>query len=128
MHYEKLRSTLVGYQLRILLLLVAILHSEFDSALSAAVESKFDALAGKRIVQLAKLHFKKDILPGEKAVFDAAQDGEVAYCESEPYREIRADRLAWLCTDKQASALVSRKGVQISGATIKRDLDLNWAI
>ena len=83
MPYEKLRLTLVGYQLRILLLLVGILPWEFDSALSAAAESKFDALAGKRIVQPAKLHFKEDkrpILPGEKAVFDAAQDGEVAYC------------------------------------------------
>jgi sRNA-binding regulator protein Hfq len=42
-------------------------------------------------------------------------------------RVIRADLLAWLCTDAEASAMVTHKGIWIKGARIDGELDLEYA-
>ena len=39
---------------------------------------------------------------------------------------MRADRLMWLCTDGKAAALVTQRGIRISGATIEEAVDLEW--
>lgn len=40
---------------------------------------------------------------------------------------VRAEVLSWLCTDKQAAALVTNRGVLISGGEIEGELDLSFA-
>ena len=42
-------------------------------------------------------------------------------------RKLDADRIRWLCTHEDASALVSYKGIQICGARIEGRLDLEHA-
>lgn len=40
-----------------------------------------------------------------------------------PEREIRAEFLRWICTDKKVSELIDGRGIQIYGAKIKGELD-----
>jgi hypothetical protein len=42
-------------------------------------------------------------------------------------RIIRADFIEWLCTDPQASSLISRKGIQLQGFRIDGTLNLQYA-
>jgi sRNA-binding regulator protein Hfq len=42
-------------------------------------------------------------------------------------RTINADRIEWLCCDKQAKQLVTDRGIQVIGAKIKGTLDLSFA-
>ncbi len=43
-------------------------------------------------------------------------------------RMLKADRIAWLCTDPEASAMVTHKGIRVKGARIDGELDLEFAI
>ncbi len=43
-------------------------------------------------------------------------------------RVIRADLIAWLCTDRRALELATHRGIQITGARIEGELDLSFAI
>ena len=42
-------------------------------------------------------------------------------------RVIRAECVAWLCTDPEASAMVTHKGIRVKGARIDGELDLVYA-
>ena len=42
-------------------------------------------------------------------------------------RVVRADRIAWLCTDRQAKDLISSQGAQLAGARIEGELVLSHA-
>jgi hypothetical protein len=81
------------------------------------------------------------ISPSEQNLLDAVANGEVAdysegnATENKPAdaagwrdrRIVRAKVIEWLCTDKEASALVSRQGIRIKGARIEARIDLTNA-
>ena len=115
------------YPFRICILLTVIFALKCENTLSAGQQPKVDTPSGNRIAKLAKLHFQKEkepILPAERKLFEAAEIGEVPqFRESD---SIRADRLVWLCTDKQALASMSHRGVRFSGGNVQGDFDLDW--
>jgi hypothetical protein len=78
---------------------------------------------------LAANRFDQDISLAEEKLFDAASNGKEADCTSllEGDRIIRGDRLSWLCTNPDASAQVTSRGVSIVGAQIDGELKLEWA-
>jgi len=82
-----------------------------------------------KLLELAAARFYQDIWPAEQRVFEAVASGEVADCIelAEKDRIIRADRLSWLCTNREASAQVTHRGLSISGAKIDGKVDLAWA-
>jgi hypothetical protein len=79
--------------------------------------------------QLAEGRFDQDIWPAEQKLFEAAASGEDADCTEfeEKDRIIRADRLSWLCTNPEAAAQATHRGLSIIGADIAGNLDLRWA-
>lgn len=92
-----------------------------------------------KLLQLATEHFSNDLSIGEKALFVSAakRDAILAYpakSENEmnianaaawsSNRTLRANRLAWLCTDPVASALVTSRGIEIVGFRIDGVLNL----
>jgi hypothetical protein len=95
--------------------------------------------AETNLLQLAREHFTNGLTLAEITMFESASSGRVALYvgegDDDPVRSdswgtnrvIRADRLAWLCTDPVASALVNYRGISISGARIEGILDLSWA-
>jgi sRNA-binding regulator protein Hfq len=97
--------------------------------------------AETNLLQLAKERFTNDLSVAEEKLFRAVARGEEFHFttgsakEDDPAnssnwgkdRVIRADRLAWLCTDAAASALVTYRGISISGLRIEGVLDLEWA-
>jgi hypothetical protein len=87
-----------------------------------------EAPARPKLLELAARRFDT-ISPAEQKLFDAAADGKDADCASLPERDrvIQADRFVWLCTNSDASAQVTYRGVSIVGAEIDGKLDLEWA-
>ena len=87
-----------------------------------------DTPATPKLPDLAKSRFGP-ISPAEQKLFEAAADGNDADCTSlsQSDRIIHADRLLWLCTDPDASALVRYRGVSIIRAEIDGEVDLEWA-
>ncbi len=78
--------------------------------LTRAEEKLFKAVANSQFA---------DYRTGDKKKDDPAQGdkwGEL--------RTLRADRIAWLCTDDHAFRFVGHKGIQIIGAKIEGELDL----
>ncbi len=94
-----------------------------------------------KLLELASEKFG-ELTEAEKKLFAATANGELADYSSEKEedndpasaknwddsRTLKADHIAWLCTDKQASELITRKGIQIAGARIDGELDLAFAI
>jgi hypothetical protein len=86
-----------------------------------------DAVTSLKPLQLATMRFG-DISPAEKKLLGAAAIGQEADCTSlSDGRAIRGELLRWLCTDPEASAQVTYRGVSIVGAKIDGKLDLKWA-
>lgn len=91
------------------------------------------------LTKLAQKQFP-DLTDGEKKLFSQVSQGyHVVYLRHPqekvnptdvvgPGRLIRASRIAWLCQDKQASALIGHRGIGIVGAHIVEDLDLSSSI
>jgi hypothetical protein len=65
------------------------------------------------IIELALTRFNQDVLPAEKKLFQSAEVGAPADCSafSQNGRTIRSDRLSWLCTDREATAHITSRGV-----------------
>ncbi|MFH1716155.1 MAG: hypothetical protein ABIF19_02290 [Planctomycetota bacterium] len=96
--------------------------------------------AAAELLKLAEEKFGK-LRKCEKELFQAVANGQTADYSSKdekkndpakaakwgPSRILNADRIAWLCTDKQASQLVTHRGIQIKGARIDDRLDLLFA-
>ena len=84
--------------------------------------------ARPKLPELAASRFD-NISPAEQKLFDATADGKDADCTSlsEKDRVIQAERLVWLCTNPDASAQVTYRGVSIVGAQIEGELNLQWA-
>jgi hypothetical protein len=87
-----------------------------------------DIPAKSKLLDLAKNRFD-EISPAEQKLFDAAAAGKDADCTGliEKERVVRGDRFVWLCTDPDASAQVTYRGISIGGAEIKGKVDLEWA-
>ncbi len=59
---------------------------------------------------------------------DSEEDNDPAGAEKwGDERVLKADRIAWLCTDSQASGLVTCRGIVVKGARIDGELDLELA-
>ena len=96
-----------------------------------------------QLLQLANDYFREQggLTTAETTVFKNASHGVVADFrhkstkEDDPAfadgwggdREVRANRLEWLCNDPEASRLVSPRGLQIVGAHITDRVDLSQA-
>ncbi len=57
---------------------------------------------------------------------NAADDDPAGADDWPKGRALRADRIEWLCTDSEATALVTHRGVWITGARIEGDIDLKF--
>ena len=95
-----------------------------------------------KLLELARAKFApRQLSLAEEKLFRAAQTGEQASARLgdkirddpanagnwEASRVVRAECIAWLCTDREASALVAHRGIQIIGMRIDGQLDLNYA-
>ncbi len=92
------------------------------------------------LLKLARQHFGK-LTQAETKLFNAVAKGEPAvYLAKDPTKDdpalgdqwgkprtLLADRIEWLCTDREASQFVGHKGIQIIGAKIEGHLDLMFA-
>jgi sRNA-binding regulator protein Hfq len=81
-----------------------------------------------KLLELAKQKFATLSEPDTK-LFLAVGKGEPAdYSEKEgEERNVKANHIEWLCTDKRASKLVTHRGIQIKGAHVEGKLDLSFA-
>ena len=64
----------------------------------------------------------------EEKLANAAAAGETANCADLPAddKNIRGDLLSWLCTNPQATAQLTYRGVSVDGAEIIGRVDLEW--
>jgi len=95
--------------------------------------------AASELIKLAEKKFGK-LTVAEKKLFRAAAKGEMADYSPRskkpidpahaakwgPSRVLLADRIAWLCTDKQALQLVAHRGIRITGARVDDELDISY--
>jgi hypothetical protein len=112
---------------------ILILTCEAKNAVDVKNYAGADSIVAADVAhlfQIAKIYFKRTkepILPAERKLFEAAIKGDVAVCFAEPNHVIRADHLVWLCCDKEASRLVSYKGIAISDAIIDGEVNMDFA-
>jgi len=93
------------------------------------------------LLDLARKKFGT-LTEAEENLFQKVVNGETADCSDsseknkdpngakewdEETRVIRAKCIAWLCTDPEASAMVTHKGIRVKGARIDGELDLEFA-
>ena len=93
------------------------------------------------LVELAKKHFD-DLSEAEIKFFTAIEKEEIADYTSSNEEEnnpenadqwgndrvLHAKTIKWLCTDPKAAKLVTYKGIQIKGARIEGELNLQFAV
>ena len=82
---------------------------------------KFGALSG------AEEKLFRAVANGEKADYSAGTDEDNDPAKAKDWgeeRRLKADRIVWLCSDKQARKLVADKGIWAQGAFIEGKLDL----
>ncbi len=92
------------------------------------------------LLKLARERFQ-NLSPTEEKLFRAVAKGEQAdFCAASKEgndpnhadkwpaeRTLKADRIAWLCTDPSASRLVTHHGIAVAGARVDGMLNLEWA-
>jgi len=91
------------------------------------------------LLGLAEIEFKK-LSKAEVEFFTKTAKGEEANYQSGDEldnpekaddwgdeRVLQADRIEWLCTDKEASKHITHKGLQVAGIRVDRELDLAYA-
>jgi len=108
------------------------------------VSSAAETNSSKELLELARARFKGELLPllpSEESLFTAVANGEPKNYndpsgkDNDPAnadnwasdRVLRASRIAWLCTDRRAAALVTYRGLAVTGARIDEKLDLDFA-
>ncbi len=94
-----------------------------------------------KLLELARERFGS-ISKAEEKLFRKVVNGELADCSDrleenndpnrakdwdKKKRAIRAECVTWLCTEPEASALVTHKGIRVKGARIDGELDLAYA-
>lgn len=94
----------------------------------------------EELLELAREKFGK-LTEAEEKLFRGAANGEgpdynprgkkpidpANTAKWSPSRVLLADRIAWLCTNRQASQFVTHRGIQIRGARIDEEFDLQHA-
>ena len=79
------------------------------------------------LLELAKKKFgAQNLRPSEQTLFISTDKGEQAVGDS-TNNLVRAEYLSWLCTDREASARVTLRGVDIAKMKIEGNLDLDTA-
>ncbi len=93
-----------------------------------------------KLLELARQKFGT-LTEAEQKFFKAVANGEVADYNAEveennnpanaakwgPERVLKADRIAWLCIDLQASNLATHRGIQLKGVRIEGQPNLEYA-
>ncbi len=72
----------------------------------------------------------RDTVNGEMADYSAKDTKAKDPAEADGWRDeriLRASRIAWLCTDKQASQLITHRGIVVKGARIDEEFNLEAA-
>ncbi|MCH8244246.1 MAG: hypothetical protein IH897_16790, partial [Planctomycetes bacterium] len=114
----------------------AALESAYRFGRIAAPDAANRKSRMKQLLELAKERFPHDWTDADERLFGQTAIGEVAdYGDGDPAeadkwgeeRVLRADRIEWLCTDREAITAVTHRGVQIKGARIDGELDLSFA-
>jgi len=96
--------------------------------------------AASELLKLAQEKFGK-LTAAEKKLFRAAAKGDIADYSPRgnkpidpanaakwgPSRVLRADRIAWLCTDRQASQFVTHRGIKMRAARIDEKFNIEAA-
>ncbi|TKJ33703.1 MAG: hypothetical protein CEE38_20185 [Planctomycetes bacterium B3_Pla] len=96
--------------------------------------------AASELLRLAEEKFGK-LTEAEEKLLRAAANGEIAdysprskkpidlanVAKWGPSRFLLADRIAWLCTDRQATQLVTHRGIVVKGARIDEEFNLLFA-
>src|SRR5262245_32046325 len=92
------------------------------------------------LLDLAKQTFApRSLTAAEEELFNDTEKGQVASMlsgseiQDDPAnaadwtdeRVVHAESLIWLCTNRQASALVSHRGIEMHGVRVDGDVDLN---
>lgn len=80
----------------------------------------------RTLIDLAKEKFG-ELSDNDKRLFQAIENGVIADYTDQEDKVLSANRIAWLCTDRNASALLTHRGVQIRGAIIIGELQLAFA-
>src|SRR5437867_5783852 len=111
---------------------------------SLAVSSSLLAAPSPKatLLELAKKKFApRELTKAEKELFTKIENGEPASAltgkpeQDDPAnasdwssaRFIHAECLAWLCANREASAFISHRGIEIYGMRVDGDLDLDHA-
>jgi hypothetical protein len=87
-----------------------------------------DAVFQRPLAELASNRFGRLSLAEERLAQGAAE-GELADCTplSGDDKNIRGDLLSWLCTNPQATAQLTYRGISIAGAEVIDEVNLAWA-
>ena len=110
------------------------LESACRFARIAVPDAKNGKCRMKQLLELAKKRFPDDWTDADERLFEQVALGEVAdYGDGDPAeadkwgkeRVLRADRIEWLCTDREAIKEVTHRGVGIKGARIDGEVDLS---
>ena len=78
------------------------------------------------LLELAKKKFGDKITVSEKALFVASEQGTKAVADKSD-NLVHADRLVWLCTDREASMRLTHRGIDMSGMKIQGNVDMDSA-
>ncbi len=91
--------------------------------------------SAEKLLRLARAKFGK-LSNAEELLCTATANGEIAHygygdpTEADNWsddRVLKADRLVWLCTDREAAKYVTFKGVRIRGVRVDGEIDLRYA-
>src|SRR5271167_4522828 len=94
----------------------------------------------KRLAAETRFAKEKALSRAENLMLEKAATGELANCSTlddkgydpkkaddwTPERQIRAELVAWLCTNEPARQRVHSRGIQVYGAEITGSLDLSF--
>jgi len=99
-----------------------------DVVLAISATTQAETTPKELLPQLLEGRFGK-LTVAEQRLADATLNGATADCSELPAAEriIRGELLSWLCTNPNASAQITYRGISIAGAEIVRQLDLEWA-
>ncbi len=100
-------------------LLLLMLNNRVDSGINNS----------SKLLELAWNKFKGELYPAEqKLIKMTGFSKEAIYIDSNQVnKQIRADRIVWLCTDRQALEVITYRGIQIRNAYIDGNIDLRYA-
>jgi len=79
-----------------------------------------------KLLKLAKEKFGETLTKSEIKLLDKVINVELADYSDDEERKLRAGIIEWLCSDKQATALVTHRGICIKGANIDDLLNLAY--